>query len=119
MLLKHSYSSDCWQLSGLLPVGGGQKSTEQSPASTLVTILIVFIWLYSVLFVAIPSMSWRDVSGANLLFLKVFKFVGLLTNFLTFLLFIITNRIHIKIYGIALKVARLDFLGLIPPNFEH
>ena len=41
MLLNHSYSSDCWQLSGLLPVGGGQKSTEQSPASTLVTILIV------------------------------------------------------------------------------
>ena len=83
MLLNHSYSSDCWQLSGLIPNGGGQKSTEQSPASTLVTILIVFIWLYSVLFVAIPSMGWRDVSGANPLFLKVFKFVGFLTPKLT------------------------------------
>ena len=63
--------------------GGGQKSTEQSPASTLVTILIVFIWLYSVLFVAIPSMGWRDVSGANPFFLKVFKFAGFLTPKLT------------------------------------
>ena len=83
MLLNHCYSSDCWQLSGLLPDGGGQKSTKQSPASTLVTILIVFIWHYSVLFVAIPSMGWRDVPGANPLFLKVFKFVGFLTPKLT------------------------------------
>ena len=82
-LLNHCYSSDCWQMSGLLPDGGGQKSTEQSPASTLVTILIVFMWLYSVLFVAIPSMGWRDVPGANPLFLKVFKFVGFLTPKLT------------------------------------
>ena len=83
-LLNHCYSSDCWQLGGLLPDGGGQKSTEQSPAaSTLVTILIVFIWLYSVLFVAIPSMGWRDDPGANPLFLKVFKFVGFLTPKLT------------------------------------
>ena len=82
-LLNHCYSSDCWQMSGLLPDGGGQKSTEQSPASTLVTILIVFMWLYSVLFVAIPFMSWRDVPGAKPLFLKVFKFLGFLTPKLT------------------------------------
>ena len=84
MLLIHCYSSDCWQLSGLLPDGGGQKSTEQSPASTLVTILIVFIWLYSVLFVVIPLMGWRDVPCADPLFLKVFKFVGFLTPGLLF-----------------------------------
>ena len=83
MLHTHCYSSDCWHLSGLLPDSGGQKFTEQSLASTLVTILIVFIWLYNVLFVVIPLMGWRDAPGANPLFLKLFKFVGFLTPKLT------------------------------------
>lgn len=49
-----------------------RRSLFMTRKRALITILIFFIWLYSVLFAAIPSMGWRDAPGANPLFLKVF-----------------------------------------------
>ena len=58
-----------------------RRSLFMTRKRALITILIFFIWLYSVLFAAIPSMGWRDAPGAKPLFLKVFG--GFLTPKLT------------------------------------
>ena len=58
-----------------------RRSPFMTRKRALITILIFFIWLYSVLFAAIPSMGWRDAPGAKPLFLKVFG--GFLTPKLT------------------------------------
>ena len=99
MLYTHRCSSDCWQFNGLLRDNGGQKSSKQShdASSSLIgieclknlsdplnhlcrspfltskraLIAIIFIWLYNVLFAAIPSMVWRDAPDESLIFKEV------------------------------------------------
>ena len=80
-------------------------------------ISIIFIWFYSVVFAAIPSMGWRDAPGESLIFEGVCWFpyknayTVLTTFFNIFLPIIITIGIYIKIYLIARQRTRPELVG--------
>ena len=80
-------------------------------------IAIIFIWLYSVVSAAIPSMGWRNAPGESLIFKGACWFplkraYSVLTAFLNiFLPIIITTGIYIKIYLIARQRTRPELVG--------
>ena len=81
-------------------------------------IAIIFIWLYNVLFAAIPSMVWRDAPDESLIFKEVCWFpqsraYALIPVILNFILpLIITSGIHcFKIYLIAHQRKRTELVG--------
>ena len=79
-------------------------------------IAIIFIWLYSVVSAAIPSMGWRDAPGESLIFEGACWFphkraYSVLTTFLNILPIIISIGIYIKIYLIARQRTRPKLFG--------
>ena len=86
-------------------------------ASKRALIAIIFIWLYNVLFAAIPSMVWRDAPDESLIFKEVCWFpqsraYALIPVILNFILpLIITSGIYFKIYLIAHQRKRTELVG--------
>ena len=80
-------------------------------------IVIIFIWLFNVLFAAIPSMVWRDAPDESLIFKEVCWFpqsraYALIPVILNFILpLIITSGIYFKIYLIAHQRKRTELVG--------
>ena len=80
-------------------------------------IVIVFIWLFNVLFAAIPSMVWRDAPDEYLIFKEVCWFpqsrsYALIPVILNFILrLIITSGIYFKIYLTAHQRKRTELVG--------
>ena len=80
-------------------------------------IVIIFIWLFNVLFAAIPSMVWRDAPDESLIFKEVCWFpqsraYALIPVILNFILpLIISSVIYFKIYLTAHQRKRTELVG--------
>ena len=80
-------------------------------------IVITFIWLYNVLFAAIPSMVWRDAPDEFLIFKEVcwflqsraYALIPMILNVILPLIF--TSGIYFKIYLIAHQRKRTELAG--------
>lgn len=97
------------------PLGNFRRSPFMTRKRALIA--IIFIWLYSVVFAAIPSMGWRDAPGESLIFEGVCWFpykraYTVLTMCLNMALpIIITIGIYVKIYLIARQRTRPELVG--------
>ena len=124
IILVTSVPSSVWTL---LPISieclknlsDPQNHLRRSPflTSKRALIAINFIWLYNVLFAAIPSMVWRDAPDESLIFKEVCWFpqsraYALIPVILNFILpLIITSGIYFKIYLIAHQRKRTELVG--------